>query len=534
MKQIRYKDSRTAIAIFYGDVFKDSLTVVQALPGRKFDPDSKTWSFPLEKSSVEKLIGAGFIPDTQIQLFIEEKKAAQTCLPNISIPENLSLYPFQREGLLFTETRGGRCLIADEMGLGKTIQALGWLKLHPEHRPAVIVTPASLKLNWAREIYKWLPEEYKDTYVISGRNNKADYSEKKILIINYDILSDHEESILNMNPSTMILDEIHYIKSMQARRTKAVFSFSRKIPHIIGLSGTPIVNKPIEFFPMLNILRKDLFPSRWQFAMRYCAPKNNGFGWNFGGASNTEELHKILTETIMIRRLKKDVLKDLPDKTRQIIPIEIENRLSYNSARSNLETWLNDNDQKEYSINALTEIEKLKQIAVQGKMKAIIEWIQDVIDKGEKLVVFCTHTATIEILRNTFSDISVKIDGSTDIKMRDFAVQSFQENDAVRLFLGNIIAAGTGITLTAASKLAFVELGWTPGIHDQAEDRIHRIGQKDAANIYYLIANDTIEDDIATLLDEKRKILTAVLDGKEAPEDSLLSELIKKIKGETK
>ena len=262
----------------------------------------------------------------------------------------------------------------------------------------------------------------------------------------------------------------------------------------------------------------------------------------------------------MIRRKKSDVLKDMPKKTYTYLPIQLDNEKEYRLAEDNfieymhnkLETELKkdiDNISNKYNIdideqslleeakinklnkiNLLTEIESLKQIAVKGKLNNIIDWVNDFLESGEKLVLFAVHKFVINEVIDKFKKIAVKIDGSVSMGDRQKAIEQFQNNKSVRLFIGNIKAAGVGITLTAASSVAFLELPWTPGELEQAIDRVHRIGQKNAVMCYFLIAVNTIETRIAQLLDKKRKILDSVLDGKETDEKSLLTELIKSYK----
>jgi SNF2 family DNA or RNA helicase len=245
------------------------------------------------------------------------------------------------------------------------------------------------------------------------------------------------------------------------------------------------------------------------------------------------ELHEKLTKTIMIRRLKKDVLPELPDKQYSSIPMEISNWTMYLEAQDDFikfirETKGLDAARKVSNAEQLTKIEALKQLAVAGKLKQAITWIEDMLDSGEKLVVFAVHKDVIDTLMEKFGDKAVKIDGSVSSINRDKAVEAFQNDEKVRLFVGNIKAAGVGLTLTAASNVAFLELPWTSSHLSQAEDRCHRIGQKNSVNVYYLLAAGTIEEEIARLLDKKRKILDSVLDGKETEDESLLLSLMHK------
>lgn len=277
-----------------------------------------------------------------------------------------------------------------------------------------------------------------------------------------------------------------------------------------------------------------LFPSFWKFAQRYCGAKHNGFGWDFGGASNIAELHQKLSSTIMIRRLKSEVLKDLPPKMRNIVPMQIENEQKYRKAEADFIAWVRQEygdkkAAKAKQAEALTRIEGLKQLAVQGKLDACMEWIGDFLESGEKLVVFGVHKFVIDALMSRFAGQVVKVDGSTKNSDRQAAVDAFQNNDTIRLFVGNIQAAGVGLTLTAASNTCFLELPWTPGAADQAEDRVHRIGQTaESVSAWYLLAHGTVEEDMAELIDRKRQILTRLMDGKDVEEGSMISELLNK------
>lgn len=415
---------------------------------------------------------------------------------------------------------------------GKTIQVAAYLKIRKD-RPAIIVVPASLKLNWQRELDKWTEE---NSQIINGKT-PVEFTEK-IIIINYDILQAHLENIIKMKPEILIIDEAHKIKNEKAKRTKAIKELGKHTKNIIALTGTPIINRPIEIFSTLNLIRKDLFPSKWKFAERYCDLKNNGYGWDMSGSCNMAELHTVLTEeNIMLRRIKGNVLQDLPAKIRGIIPIELskEDMADYENAETDIIKYLNDSGEEEKAKSAalaetLVRIEHLKQLAAEFKLSKCIDWIENFLESDEKLVVFCTHKKMIKKLKDHFKNICVTLDGSTSQDNRQKAVDDFQNNSDIKLFVGNLQAAGVGITLTAASNVCFLELGWTPGDHDQGEDRCHRISQKDTVNVYYLVANGTIEEEIAELLDEKRKVINAIIDGKDVEDSSLLKSLIAKYK----
>ncbi len=514
----------------------ETLNVVKNLPGRKFQNDSKGkyWVCPLSIEAVEKLQETGFELDPQLRAFLQTKKTTVEDVQEIEVPGlKRELFPFQKKGVSFIEQKGGRALIGDEMGLGKTIQVLGWLHLHPEKRPVIIICPAHLKLNWQQEIRMTLPGR-QNVEILQG--TKPYKITGDIVIINYDILPKWLETLQGQEFQVMVFDEAHFIKNNSAQRTKTVKKLAKGIPHAIALTGTPIVNRPIEAFNPVQIVDRTIFPDFWEYARTYCDAKHNGFGWDFSGASHKEDLHKKL-KAVMIRRKKEDVLKDLPAKVFSHIPMEIDNEKQYHRAETDFIEYLREQKGKEKAEKAkqaeyLVKIEELKQLCIAGKMKHAIEWVRDFLDtNGQKLVLFTVHKETVDRLMEEFGGLAVKVDGSVSSAKRDEAVQAFQNNPHTRLFVGNIKAAGTGLTLTAASSVAFLELPWTPGDLTQAEDRCHRIGQENSVNIYYLLAAGTIEQEIATLLDQKRKVLNAVLDGEEVEEGKLITELIESYKG---
>jgi SWI/SNF-related matrix-associated actin-dependent regulator 1 of chromatin subfamily A len=552
------KSGKPAIKIVFPFNYND-LDRVKTLPGRKFNANEKYWTAPLSVEAVEKLKEWGFYLDQKLLEFLEKSKLNVDDVKEIVVPGiDKYLYEYQRKGISFAEIKDGRALIADDMGLGKTVQAIGYLALHPEKVPVIVVVPASLKLNWKKELNQWLNNP--NVQILNGTKPNVPIT-GDVLIINYDILPYWVDELKKIKPQVLITDECHYYKNNKAKRTKAVKKLGKNIPHVIALSGTPIENRPKEIFNAVNLIDNTVFPDFWNFAHRYCDAKHDGFGWDFDGASNTEELHEKLTNTIMIRRRKNEVLTELPDKIYDHIPMELDNRKEYDKAESDfteyatnqVEEELKKKIQEEFGnmanaikiddkkvkelkaeranrVNVLTEIEGLKQLAIKGKMNACIKWINEFLGVENKLVVFATHKETINVLMEEFGNIAVKIDGSVSQEQRHEAVNKFQNNPKTRLFIGNIKAAGVGLTLTAASSVAFLELPWTPGALTQAEDRLHRIGQKDTVNVYYLLANDTIEQKIASILDQKRQTLDQVLDGKETDQNNLITELIEQYK----
>jgi len=536
----------------------DMLEIVKSIPGRRFVDDrvrGKHWTCPMTDESLGILQKAGFKLCGELLAFLKRGPITSDNVKELHVLGlKKKLFPFQRKGVAFIEAKKGRVLIGDEMGLGKTIQALAWLHLHPELRPAVILCPAHLKLNWNREIHETLPGE-QNVQILFGTDHSVPLT-GDIIIVNYDILPNkykkyldsagrkrHKEIpntgwidfLIALKPRALIIDEAHYTKNTKAFRTKGTRKLARKIKHVIALTGTPIVNRPIEGFNIIQMIDKNVFPDFWNYVHRYCAARHNGFGWDYSGASNQEELHGKLKNTVMLRRKKSEVLSDLPDMLYSHVPMELGNESEYDDAEADFIRFIHKQKgekaaEKAKKAEHLVKIEALKQLAVKGKMEQAIQWIHSFFENAEedkKLVVFAVHKPVIAEVMKEFKEIAVKIDGSVSAVDRDKAVRAFQEDKTVRLFIGNIKAAGTGLTLTAATSVAFLELPWTPGELFQAASRCHRIGQKNSVNVYYLLAAGTIEERIACLLDEKGEVLNNILDGGIVKDIPLISELIK-------
>jgi len=524
---------------------------VKTLSGRKWHPTQKFWSCPPSYDNFSKLEEWNFSFDKKAQSAFNKLNEVNNVQIDF-IPGFEKMYPFQLQGVEFIESKNGRALVGDEMGLGKTIQALGYLAYHDDDfDKAIIICPASLKLNWEKECKQWMPN--KEVFVASGTKHDRCLEEMieydDIIVINYDILESWLDFLISLKPSVLILDEAHYLKNRakiwdyktdpktgeflldpetnkkikirgsgryKTARVQAVMDLAKNIPHVIPLTGTPIENRPEEFWNLIKLVDPAEWHSEWNFLQTYCGKKHNGFGWDFSGASNIDKLHKKI-QNIMIRRTKAEVLPELPAKVRTVIPLEIDNRKAYDQ-------MVNELDDSDSPAIQLTRIEALKQLVVTGKIDSCIKWIKNFLEgSDQKLVVFCTHQIVVDRLLNDLYEFQpVGIDGRTAVNKRQAIVEAFQTNPNIRVFIGNIKAAGVGLTLTAASSTCFLELGWTPGEHDQAEDRVHRIGQEaDSVNAYYLLGQDTIDMKIAELLDEKRKVLDSVLDGKETEETGL-------------
>lgn len=490
----------------------------QALSERKWD--KPYWVCP---ARIIEEVAAAFPDGEQSEGFqrkLDESRAVSEKATQITSDFDLehfgngkTLMMFQAEGLMFIEATGGNALIADQMGLGKTIQALAYLALHPEMRPAVIVCPASLKLSWEREARAWLETDDRIEVIQGGKVHELD---SDIVVINYDILKKWLSELQRIEPQLLILDESHSVKNKKAVRSKAARDLASVVPHKILLTGTPVLNRPAELWHQLQVIDPFSYPDKrfFQWHKRYTAAYKNRFGWDFSGASNLDELAASL-KTVMIRRTKEQVLPELPDKRRQTILIPIDNRKEYDQADNEFVEWMTEQKGAEAAerashVEQLAKIEYLRQIAVRGKMKQALAWIENFLESGEKLVVFATHKATVHALEREYGNMAVKIDGSVSNHKRQEAVDRFQNDPSVRLFIGNIHAAGVGITLTAASNVVFLELDWTPALMEQAEDRLHRIGQKNAVNVYYILAEKTVDASISAMLESKREVIDQI------------------------
>ncbi len=446
----------------------------------------------------------------------------------------MKLYPFQIRGVELLESFGGRSLLADSMGLGKTIQVLQYLKQHPEALPAIVICPASVKYLWEHEAISKFGIR---ASVLEGQKSPVNGEamiQPKLVILNYDILRFWVEWLRkNVRPKMIVLDESQYIMSPKTHRTKAAKTICRGIPYVIALSGTPLLNRPIELFSTLNILRPDIWKARWPFAQEFCDPKRTHWGWEFKGATHTTKLRSQLLEHCMIRRRKEDVLKDLPAKARCVVPLPLSDPDEYRRVDADFLTWLKQQDPTKVAsalrAPTLVKLGYLKRTAARLKAPYVVEWANEFLKQtDEKLILFAVHRKMIEILVNQCKVKFVVVDGSVRGRKRKAAVDQFQNDGKTRLFIGNIQAAGVGITLTAASTVAFTELTWRPGDHVQAEDRCHRIGTEHPVFIYYLVARFTIEEDLCRLIQGKQKVLTAVLDGEGQGESlSVFDDLIK-------
>ena len=434
-------------------------------------------------------------------------------------------FPFQKQVVREIEAFGFRSLAAIFMGGGKTRIALHALR-RADAWPAAVVCPASVKWHWEREAMAVVGVR---ASVLEGQRPMkfSRGNPPRLVIVNYDILPFWLEWLGRLGIQAAVLDESQLLGSRRTRRTRAVQELCRGVPRVLALSGTPLLNRPAELWPTLNVVRPDKFPSFYSFAHKFCGAKRGPFGWDFKGSSNLDELNRILVENLMIRRTKDEVEHELPPKIHETVPLPLSRPEEYAEARDDFLIWLGKQGGGKLKAArraaGITKIGYLIRLASRLKLRAVVEWVNNWLDESgdEKLVLFACHRKVLEVLRNRCNTKSVTVDGGVPARKRKLAVAEFQHDKACRLFLGNILAAGTGTDglQRASSSVAVVERPWRPGDVLQAEDRIHRIGQEKTAFVYNLVAAGTVEEDLCRVLAKKQRVLAQTLDGAAAGAD---------------
>ena len=441
----------------------------------------------------------------------------------VPVPAGREYMPFQVAGIQFAMSRPST-LIADEMGLGKTIQAIGVINSSPDARKILIVCPASLKLNWSMELDRWLVGDYK-IGIVEGSRWPSDCD---IVVVNYDILTRHERLLYRRTWDILILDEAHRLKNPNAQRTRAVVGSQImqqggiRAKRKLALTGTPILNRPQELASLLCYLSPEEFGRLSSFRQRF---------------RSLRQLQRHLRSTIMIRRLKQDVLPDLPPRTRQVIVIPPGRAAE--AVRDERRSWLRlrerdrdlrlavesakaSGDQSDYD-HALDrmhrqhgvmfhQISRIRKRTSIAKVPLVAEHIRDVQSQNpdKKLIVFAHHHEVIDALCREFP-AAVKLDGRDSMDARNRSVRQFQHDPATKLFVGSIHAAGEGLTLTASSHVIFAELDWVPARLQQAEDRCHRIGQDAPVLIQHIVLSGTLDGNMAEKIVQKQGMITAAL-----------------------
>jgi len=457
-------------------------------------------------------------------------------------PEGLEYLPFQKAGVAYALDRHST-LIGDEMGLGKTIQAIGIMNADPSVEQVLVICPASLKINWKREVEKWSVRPVK-VGIASG-----DYfpdSTHNVFVINYDILKRHESKMKGFQWDMLVVDECHLLKNPKVQRTKIVLGhYDREkkcrtvepidARRLVFMTGTPIVNRPVELHPIAARLAPQVFGNFWRYAQRYCDAQETKYGWDFTGASNLEELQEKLRLSIMVRRLKSEVMKELPPKVRQVIEMpangcanavarEVEWFNEYEDQMEELEANVElakiGGTEEEYREAvrqlhegiqvAFTEMSQVRHATALEKVPMVVEHLENAIESSGKVICFAHHRDVIAKILEAFPD-AVSITGDTPMVKRDEAVAKFQNDPECKLFVGNIQAAGVGLTLNASSHVVFAELDWVPGNVSQAEDRAHRFGQKYSVLVQHLVLEGSLDARMANIIVVKQEVIDKAL-----------------------
>lgn len=449
-------------------------------------------------------------------------------------PKGLSLYPYQEDGVRFI-VESKSALLADEPGLGKTVQAIVAVNSIPDAKDVLVVCPASMKLTWAREYKTWGTRGLTIGVVHGVR--KSNWVRSNVVIINYDILHAHRDQLGRLW-DVVIGDEIHYIKSAKSRRSKCFSSLRAKLR--IGLSGTPMPNRPAELHPVISWVRPGLLPSWWEYTRIFCNRRKKYVGRgryvnDVSGSSNLPRLRELVSKC-MLRRTKQDVLKDLPAKVHRVVTIDSSDSAvadlvdremeAYRATitaqarihalrRSETEAFDEQAGQIEAQrVEGLAELAKLRQATGLAKVPFVRSYLGDVLEEEQKVIMFVHHRSVGDAVLGICRDLKVKavaVRGGMTSVQRQLSVDQFQGDDSVRVIVGNIVAAGTGLTLTAARRVVFVELDWVPSNLKQASDRPHRIGQEDSVLVDYLVFDRSIDSRMIRSLIRKQKKIDRVI-----------------------
>lgn len=512
---------------------------IRRIPSARYQAEGKFWE--VQKGDVEYLQKMGqwarenhFVSHV---LWLEDREPVISYepieMPKLTVPHNMLMepYEYQREGIAYALEKK-RCIMGDEPGLGKTAQAIGVLTISKAF-PALVICPASLKVNWQRELKKFgglnaviLNDDNRSTWQMfwdmklqNGRHAA------EVFITNYESLRKffvtkvkHEGRFTLKSVTfderkdlfrTVIIDESHKCKTSSTQQSKFVQGIAAGKEYVLELTGTPVVNNNIDLVQQLTIMdRLGDFGGYSKFMARYCAGERK--------SSHLKELNYLLRKNCFFRRLKKDVLTQLPDKTRSYLVMDIDNRKEYRDAERDIIDYLKkykdaDDEKIQKTIRGAIMVKMgiLKQISAKGKVQGAIDIIHNTIDGGQKLIVFCFLKEVVAALKREFRD-AVTVTGDDNDKQKQWAVDRFQGDENCRLIILNYRSGGTGLTLTAASNVLFVEFPWTYADCCQAEDRSHRNGQKNAVNCVYLLGKDTIDEYMYNLIQSKKDIANGV------------------------
>jgi SWI/SNF-related matrix-associated actin-dependent regulator of chromatin subfamily A-like protein 1 len=483
----------------------DTLDIVRDITGRAWDKGRKVWLIPAtpwHAHEVQSRLSGLFYFDPAIARLAKGTRVR----PTIKLPDGL--YPFQQDGVRYIINTGGRCIVADAMGLGKTIEALAYVKMFGGK--ILIVSPANVLFKWRDEYRKWVGGSCE--VILTGAEPLP---EVDALIMSYAIMTGRYEELAQMPFDIGIWDEAHYLKNPKAQRTRVAKGIiNAGLQRVLFLSGTPFMNEPTELFPLLNMIDPLGFRDYWQYVRKYCGaelidgmlivPKRT--------VTNVDELTKRL-EKVMIRRTKQDVLSELPDLTRSYIPIEIDNMSAYVRACRDVSGWLREKGKEVKSIsNVLTKLGILRQIIGEGKVAAAVELAENILESGQSVVLFAHHKDVVAKLMGRLKSYRpLVIDGSTPAAKRNENSKLFLMPQSPFRVMIMSVAGAEGIDMYSASDIIFVEREWTPAKEEQAESRLHRIGQKSNVTAHYIVAAGTYDEEMNKLVQEKRQVTGQVI-----------------------
>ena len=478
----------------------------------------------IEKLLVEKeksyhIWGKFFEKDQLSELWIPKSALIKT--HNVqSVNIDYSKYshrpPLDHQKIAIEKLAGSkRFILADDMGLGKTTSTI-IAALETGSKKILIVCPASLKINWQREI-----ENYSDRPVFIAEGKKFS-TEHDFVIVNYDILKNFHDSdpkkkdeslLLQSGFDLVILDEAHMISNAQAQRTKIINSFAKKINRVWLLTGTPMTSRPMNYYNLLNLIESPVAQNWKAYAIRYCQGYQFTAGkrkvWNVTGASNLEELRDRTSKQIL-RRLKEEVL-DLPDKIITPVYLRLKSK-EYEDLMGEYFDWYDKNPDESSSLTVqFSKLMKVRKVIANEKTKQTIEFAENILEQGKKVIIFTNFTDTLQTIYQHFSKQAVYLDGSCSNSVRQQAVDQFQNDEKTKVFVGNLKAAGVGLTLTSAEVVIMNDLSFVPAEHAQAEDRAYRYGQKSNVLVYYPLFENTIEGAIYDILNKKKRIINTVM-----------------------
>jgi len=458
--------------------------------------------------------------------FFDSEQLSEFWLPKVAIIKNPEQYykeidysKYSHRPLLSHQVeaveklvRTKRFILADDMGLGKTTSTVV-ASLETGAKRILVICPASLKINWLREIQNYTD---RSIYICEGKK----YEEADFVILNYDIIKNFHDPenpenslILKSDFDLVVVDEAHYIQNKSAQRTKLINSIVKGIDRLWLLTGTPMTSRPMNYYNLLDLVESPVAANWMAYVKRYCNGYQFKVGnrkiWNVTGASNLEELRDRTSKQVL-RRLKTDVL-DLPDKI--ITPVYLRLKSNeYEELMGEYFDWYDKNPDESSSLTVqFTKLTKVRQIIAKEKIKSTIELIDNILEQDKKVIVFTNFTETLQNIHNHYDKLSVYLDGSCSPKQRQDAVDRFQNDDKVKIFVGNMKAAGVGITLTAAEAVIMNDLSFVPSDHSQAEDRSYRYGQKSNVSVYYPIFENTIEGTIYDILNHKKHVFETVM-----------------------